>query len=78
MFGEPLMKLGDVLLYSGAKTFDVAGSGPAIWASCDSRAEAESLLQNARTIRIGDFAGSEAELVIVRTLGAGEAKAVTD
>ncbi len=78
MFGEPLMKLGDALLYAGAKTFDVAGSGPAIWASVDSRDEAESLIQKIRAFAIGDFRGAEANLMIARTLPAAEATAIVE
>ena len=78
VFGEPLMKLGDALLYAGAKTFDVAGSGPAIWASVDSRDEAESLIQKIRAFAIGDFCGAEANLMIARTLPAAEATAIVE
>jgi len=78
VFGEPLMKLGDALLYAGAKTFGVAGSGPAIWASVDSRDEAESLIQKIRAFAIGDFRGAEANLMIARTLPAAEATAIVE
>ncbi len=78
MFQEPLMKLGEALLYAGAKTFDVAGSGPAIWASVDSRDEAESLIRKIRAFVIGDFRGAEANLMIARTLPAAEATAIVE
>lgn len=78
MFGEPLMKLGDALLYADAGTFDVAGSGPAMWARVDSRVEAESLIQKVRSFVIGDFLGTEAKLIVARTLTRYEATAATD
>ncbi|TMB65165.1 MAG: 4-(cytidine 5'-diphospho)-2-C-methyl-D-erythritol kinase [Chloroflexi bacterium] len=78
MYQEPLVKLGDAMLYAGARTFEVAGSGPAISAKVDSRDEAESLVRKIRAFVIGDFHGAEANLMIARTLPAAEATAIVE
>ncbi len=74
---DRLTKLGDALRYAGARTIDVAGSGPAIWSPFGSKAEAEAAAREAGSI-VGGFAHVEADIFVVRTLGRAEATEIVN
>jgi 4-diphosphocytidyl-2-C-methyl-D-erythritol kinase len=74
---DRLPKLGDALTIAGARSFDVAGSGPAIYAQFGSKEEADAVASDAGAVVRG-FDGVEAELFVARTIGASEATAVRE
>jgi len=74
---DRLPKLGDALMIAGARSFDMAGSGPAIYARFGSREEAEAVARDAAA-SVQGFDDVEAEFFVVRTLGASDATIVRE